>query len=332
METKVQNGVGRMDSTLQESLIPVSVSTFIPSTTLGMNLFKPTGDGGYQLYREASYPLYEDDLERLKNRGIQQLYISQADRAEYQAYLREIAFEDASQTGASAQVRAQALGSVVRDILAESFKSHDTDKTVDTALRLGEVTSMLICDAEFAAADLTRVLHHDYHTFTHSTNVAMYCGILAKRLGYTAQDIEQITTGGLLHDIGKLDIDERILIKPDKLTDLEFLEIKRHPTFGLAQLAEREDLNFAQLMVVYQHHEKYDGTGYPVGLVGEEIHPWARLCAVVDVFDALTSHRPYRKPMPKSLAVEIMERGKGTHFDAEMLECWTDITRSCWHD
>ena len=183
----------------------------------------------------------------------------------------------------------------------------------------------IVTKDEFAASDLFQVLHHDYATFTHSANVAFYCGLLAAELGFERSDIERITTGGLLHDLGKLEIDEEILCKPGRLNELEFRRIRMHPLLGFKKLAHREDLCEGQLMMTYQHHERLDGKGYPVGCVESNIHPWAKLCAVVDVFEALTSQRPYRTPMPRSKALMLQQRDSGTAFDPEMLACWKSI-------
>jgi HD-GYP domain-containing protein (c-di-GMP phosphodiesterase class II) len=174
---------------------------------------------------------------------------------------------------------------------------------------------------------MMKVLHHDYATFTHSANVAFYCGMLAAELGYPKQVVEDITAGGLLHDLGKLEIRDELLRKPDKLTDFEFREIRMHPTLGFKKLAHREDLVEGQLMMTYQHHERLDGKGYPVGCVEDEIHPWAKMCTVVDVYEALTSNRAYRKAMTQKTALQIMEREVGTAFDPELFQCWQSIIK-----
>jgi HD-GYP domain-containing protein (c-di-GMP phosphodiesterase class II) len=101
-----------------------------------------------------------------------------------------------------------------------------------------------------------------------------------------------------------------------------------HPILGFRKLAHRPELNEGQLMMAYQHHERIDGRGYPVGCVGSEIHPWAKLCSVVDVFEAVTSRRPYRQPLSRSKALELQERESGTAFDAEMLKCWKSVIQS----
>lgn len=140
--------------------------------------------------------------------------------------------------------------------------------------------------------------------------------------------MQKIVVGGLLHDLGKLDIDDRILCKPGRLTDREFRKVSTHPTIGFRRLARRTDLSAHQLMMVYQHHERVDGKGYPAGCISDEIDLWAKVCSVVDVFEALTSYRPYRSPMTRKRALEIMNRERGAAFDPELLSCWERIIQS----
>ena len=104
--------------------------------------------------------------------------------------------------------------------------------------------------------------------------------------------------------------------------DFPTLDLPRNATLGFRKICEREDLTFGQLMMVYQHHERLDGGGYPVGVSGDEIHDWARLCTVVDVFEALTSNRSYRAKMTASDSFAIMDRSSGTAFDRSVYECW----------
>ena len=310
---------------LELDYIPISVATLLPTETVGLNLYQQEYDSErLVLYRGAEYPLSMEDLERLRGRGVNRLFITKTSRAVYQKYLRKIATSTDTRQIPLA-TRTGALTEVVRDVLQSAFQREDVDKTIHAAEQLGVLAGDIIGKDEFAASDLFQVLHHDYATFTHSANVAFYCGILASELGYPKEDIVRITTGGLLHDLGKLEIEEEILCKPGKLDDLEFRRIRMHPLLGFRKLAAREDLSHGQLMMAYQHHERLDGKGYPVGCVSEDIHPWAKICAVVDVFEALTSQRPYRTPMPKSKALMLQQRDSGTAFEPEILACWKSI-------
>ena len=306
--------------------LPISVATLMPTEAVGLNLYQETGESSHlKLYRGADYPLHFEDLERLRARGVHRLFIAKDSRSIYQDYLRKIAIHSVNDSTIPLAARAGALNEVVRDVLETAFAKDQTDTTVSAAEKLGMLATDLVTQDEFTAGDMFRVLHHDYATFTHSANVAFYAGMLAARLGHTETEIQRITTGGLLHDLGKLEIDQTILCKPGKLEDHEFRKIRQHPLLGFKKLAQRDDLCEGQLMMVYQHHERLDGKGYPVGNMDDELHPWAKLCSVVDVFEALTSQRPYRKPMPRSKALQLLDRDCGTAFDPEMVQCWKAI-------
>lgn len=308
--------------------IPVSVATLLPTEAVGLNLYQEEVDSDrLVLYRGEEFPISMNDLERLRARGVHRLYIRTESRAIYQKYLRKIAVATESSSIPLA-ARAGALNEVVRDVLESAFSKNDLEQTVSAAEKLGFLAADIVSRDEFAAGDLFQVLHHDYATFTHSANVAFYCGMLASELGYCREDIERITTGGLLHDLGKLEIDEAILCKPGRLDEWEFRIIRTHPLLGFKKLAHREDLTEGQLMMAYQHHERLDGKGYPVGCVEADIHPWSKICSVVDVFEALTSQRPYRTPMPRSKALALQQRDCGTAFDREILACWKSIIQS----
>jgi putative nucleotidyltransferase with HDIG domain len=192
-------------------------------------------------------------------------------------------------------------------------------------LRLGDVIVDCLAEQRHLATDIYSVLHHDYSTFTHSTNVAFYAVLLARELGISRQDYRRIAIGGLLHDIGKRHLQSNLINKPGGLTRQEYVEVQLHPRLGFEELATRSELNYGQLMMVYQHHERIDGSGYPTRVSGSEIHLWARLCSVVDAFEALTSDRPYRRSTSPQAAIEIMRRGAGTALDAELLTCWEGL-------
>src|SRR5690606_33335284 len=147
---------------------------------------------------------------------------------------------------------------------------------------------------------------------------------LARRAGVSEQDLVHVRRGALLHDIGKMGIPDRILLKPGKLDDQEWQEIRKHPKIAYDLLAGIEFLRPA-LDIPYCHHERWDGTGYPRGLSGEQIPFAARLFAVVDVYDALTSDRPYRKAKENNVALEYVREQSGTHFDPAAVEAFTSL-------
>jgi putative two-component system response regulator len=149
---------------------------------------------------------------------------------------------------------------------------------------------------------------------------------LAKQLACMADipddQCEVLRFASPLHDVGKIGIPDRILLKPGKLDESEFNIMKLHTTIGGKILADSEQYPVIRIggIIANQHHEKWDGSGYPTGLKGEEIHIFARIVSIVDVFDALTSERPYKKAFPLEKAVSIMEEGRGVFFDPRLLD------------
>jgi putative nucleotidyltransferase with HDIG domain len=267
-------------------------------------------------------------LEKLRSRGFTTLYVADSSRENYQTYLRNLLSKDRLAGDVPNSARVGAMCEIVRDVLNVSFRSGNADRIVDTAIDIGGSAADMISDVELTKNELFGILHHDYATFTHSTNVAMYAGLLAKELRLRDDEIKAIVVGGLLHDIGKLEVTNSILCKPDRLDEREFAEVMKHTTIGLRKVAHRTDLNVGQLMMVYQHHERVDGRGYPVGVPGGEIHEWAKICAVVDIFEAITSYRPYRKPMPFASVIELLRGLSGKAFDEEILECWVNLIQN----
>jgi PAS domain S-box-containing protein/putative nucleotidyltransferase with HDIG domain len=166
--------------------------------------------------------------------------------------------------------------------------------------------------------------YRDKETEGHSKRVTELSWKLARKLGMKQTELLNIRWGALLHDIGKMGIPDAILLKPSSLTDLEWMIMKKHTIFAFDWLSPIAYLQKA-LDIPYCHHEKWDGTGYPRGLKGEEIPLPARLFAVVDVYDALISDRPYRKAWTKAKALDYIEEQSGIHFDPKVVSKFKKI-------
>ena len=161
----------------------------------------------------------------------------------------------------------------------------------------------------------------DPYTCGHSDRVARVSVRLAKELDCDAELLHTLYMAGLLHDVGKIGIDDAVLRKPDKLTEAEFEHIKEHPELGYRILADIAQLA-AVLPAVLHHHEQWDGRGYPTKLVADQIPLIARIVAVADAFDAMSSDRPYRKGMPVEKVEEIFRRGAGQQWDPEVIAAY----------
>src|SRR6185295_9136791 len=159
----------------------------------------------------------------------------------------------------------------------------------------------------------------DHTTNDHLHRVQIYAMEIAKDLKVDAETCEALRAAALLHDIGKLAVPEHIISKPGKLTPEEFEKMKIHPVVG-AEILERVEFPYPVVPIVRSHHEKWDGTGYPDGLKGEEIPIGARILSAVDTLDALASDRQYRRALPLDEAMKVVQKESGTSFDPRVVE------------
>jgi HD-GYP domain-containing protein (c-di-GMP phosphodiesterase class II) len=181
------------------------------------------------------------------------------------------------------------------------------DSTVDSVLR-----------NENALLLLSKIKNKDDYTAEHCINVSILSAAFGKHLGLLEEEIRVLALSGMLHDVGKMRIDDAILNKPGALTPEEFDIMKKHTTYGRDVLAALPTLEHAAVDVAYSHHERMDGKGYPRGLSSQQIPVFAKMVGLVDTYDAITSSRVYDKGRASMQALQIIHRNKGTQFDAEL--------------
>jgi response regulator RpfG family c-di-GMP phosphodiesterase len=171
--------------------------------------------------------------------------------------------------------------------------------------------------------------YRDTETQWHSRRVALYARRIGQEVGLSVGELSVVEQGALLHDIGKIGVRDSILLKPAPLTPEEWVEMRLHPEFGYRMLAKMPYLHEAAL-VVLQHQERFDGHGYPQGLKGKNIVIGARIFAVADAMDAITSDRPYRQGRPLASAQEEIKRCSGSQFDPEVVNAYAGIPSEAW--
>lgn len=209
------------------------------------------------------------------------------------------------------EIRAQ----IENSIRLSSFRKVEEERrNLEVAYKNLAKTNAMVIEGWTRALDL-----RDKESEGHSMRVTEMTVQLAERFGFVEPELTDIRYGALLHDIGKIGIPDRILHKEGSLTKDERIEMQRHPEYAFSMLHGLEHLKHA-LAIPYSHHEKWDGTGYPLGLAGEEIPLAARLFSVVDVFDALKSERPYKAAWSDEAALAELKSLSGTHFDPEVVE------------
>jgi len=307
--------------------MPIALGTLCASTMLDFDLYLPSDKPGHLvLYRQRRHPFTQHDLDQLVERGVRTFYISSVDSDGYREHLRENILKNDDIPPVQ---RYQALREATRTVLSAALSSGDRESAVKATRDLSQEMVRTVCESELILNELLKVMLHDYSIFTHAMNVSTYCLLLAQQWGISAKtELLEIGQGALLHDIGMQYVPRQILDKSLKLTARQRKIVQQHTTRGFLELCRRDDLTTGQLLMIYSHHERCDGGGYPVGLVRSEIHAYARLCAIVDAYEAMTSQRPHRRASRKANVIEYLDRQAGRAFDEEMTRCWISVIAS----
>jgi len=293
----------------------VSLSKCQPGVTLARSIYSENGS----TLVGAGVVLTQRMLDRLQQLNITTLYIQDA-RTD------DIQLEDA----VSERTRQEAMA-VIHETFRSALNSPQKwsqsfhDRQFGKQFRDVMVSVIDELKGNRSAMNLLgNACASDHYIFAHSFNVALYTTALAMKAGFGEKELMEIGMGAMLHDVGKMSIPPEILQKPGPLTEDEFAIMKKHSEYGFEMLRRQDDIPLLAAHCAFQHHERIDGSGYPRGLKGEEIHPYAKLLAVCDVFDALTTQRAYRAPMLPHEATEILFAGAGTLYDQTCVEYLRD--------
>jgi putative nucleotidyltransferase with HDIG domain len=192
----------------------------------------------------------------------------------------------------------------------------DTDRVNTTVEKMVES----IFRNRDALTSLVRIKSADDYTFTHCVNVAVLAVTLGRQMGLAKSELHDLGVGAILHDVGKALVSQKVLKKPGPLTDREFDEMKHHTELGAEHLSGTRGIKEEAITVALQHHEKFDGTGYPHRLAGNDIHLYARISAVADVYDAMTSNRVYQRKLQPDIALQKMYIWRDVSFESEHVE------------
>lgn len=217
------------------------------------------------------------------------------------AMVKQLRTDDRSKVTLSDSVR-QRVSTGVQYI----FNNTNSEELTQATNQIADSLMEAINENDAIAVDISPLKTSDEYTFKHSVDVATISMILAKQMKLPDNEIHDIGVSGLLHDIGKTMIPNEILNKPGRLTDDEFNIMKKHSVYGYNMLKDRKDLNNSILMGVLQHHERIDGTGYPLGFDAPKICQFAKILSVADVYDALVTKRPYKDALSQRDAVEML--------------------------
>ncbi len=222
----------------------------------------------------------------------------------------------------------------IAEIRSNFRKTMDLSNTKKTGLgnyQLGKtfsnVMSSIIDDLSQNQDAMIMVMNMnavDHYLYNHSLNVCIYATIMGISQGYSKDELMALGLGALLHDIGKTQIPMEILLKSGKLTDAEFAEMKKHTELGYKILKNEPNISLLTAHCAFQHHERINGSGYPRGIMGKEIHEYAKWIGLVDSYDAMTTHRVYRTAMLPHQALEVLYTGCDTLYDMAKIEKFRD--------
>lgn len=208
---------------------------------------------------------------------------------------------------------------VSKDMMKDFFEVEASPKILKASEEVVGVMDECLTEADANFHDIFSITAKNYYTYTHSVNVGLYCLAYGVKTEMDENDIRDLGLGGMLSDVGKSKIDPDILNKKTKLTNEELKHIRTHSALGQEMLQDIGCFPTRIIQMAGQHHENYDGSGYPNGLAGEEIAHFARICKVADVYDALTTHKSYKRALAPFDALTVMGRDMKNEFDLEIL-------------
>ncbi|NLU46504.1 MAG: HD-GYP domain-containing protein [Syntrophomonadaceae bacterium] len=263
-------------------------------------------DGRVLLY--SGIQLNERYINKLRELGLNSVYIRDAfDHVQVNDVISD-------------ETRIQAIR-VVKDNFQALENQHKLNIRAVKAM-VDQIIDELLADLS-VLVNLTDIRTFDDYTFAHSVNVAVLAIMTCITMGYNDLQLKELGVGAILHDLGKIRIDKSILSKTGELSKEEYEEVKRHPVYGFEILRQYQDVSLLSAHVAFQHHERWDGSGYPRGLSGENILEYARIVAACDVYDALLADRPYRASYTVSQALTILKRMCGLFLDKRCVDALT---------
>lgn len=296
----------------------VRLQSVVTDQPLQFDLFLMVS-GSPLLFRKQKDILTAERLKSLLSHGGQRFLILEEQRQLYLDSLRSMVSNPDSSTEEKSRYIKESAFLHVNDL----FINDNVSQTVKGAELLVSEMVEFVSEDVGAVANLMQLSKHDYYTYNHCVDVAVYTISLAKQLyGSDKEKLIQAGLGGLLHDIGKRKIDLGLINKTTKLSQEEWQEMKMHPNYGKEILLSVDNVPDDSKRAVYEHHENYDGTGYPEKKRGHEMCELSRIVAIADVFDALTTERSYHKAMSAKEALDLMFGMQPGKFDPDLFEAF----------
>ena len=307
----------------------IRIGSLCLDTVTGFDLYlKPQGRKPPVLYRDKTLTFTEEARERLKQKGITKLYVRSTQAADYRKYVQANLRTIIADPAVDVTERAEVLYTSAQDVMKNLMDDPRSGQLFDTSNRLAADAVWFLFNQPASFGSLLKVTSYDYYTYTHCVNVFLFCMALARKMSYSENEVLTFGTGALLHDVGKCMIPEEIVNTPGKLSPEQWALMKQHPEFGCQILAEQGINDPVIHDIALHHHEKVNGKGYPRGLTGKDLSRFARICAIVDIFDALTTQRTYKDAMNSFPALKLMQDAMAEELDPQLFRNFIELMGS----
>lgn len=277
------------------------------------------------LYRARNLPFTEESRERLTSTAVSELFVPSEQAQEYRKYIESNLNAILADSDIPIEERSQVLHSSAAGLVRDVFREPRSGEVIQRSQALVENAVHFAFGQKAAVEGLLRVTATDYYTYTHCVNVFVFGIALARGMGMDGANALEFGNGALLHDIGKCLIPLSVLNRPGKLTPEEWKQMRYHPVHGYNLLKGHGLKDGILLDVTRHHHEKCSGKGYPDGLPAGEISLFARMCAICDIFDALTTRRAYKEALPSFEALRLMKTEMGGDLDRELFAIFVEM-------
>jgi len=298
----------------------VPIRSLRVGTVTDFDLYLPADAGKPAvLFREKNHPFTEQVRQRLEESRVERLCIDISQEETYCRYVEEHLDQILGDPELDLDQKSEILYSSVQNLMREVMTDSRSPAEVRRSKNVVSSTVKFMMRERTALESLLKVVSFDYYTYTHSVNVMVFSVALAQRAGVTSlMALREWGEGFLLHDIGKSRIDAAIVNCKGVFTDEQWRIMKMHPVFGVELLSETEGVSRAAIDIVRHHHEKLTGTGYPDGLDASAISQQARICAISDIFDALTTRRAYKEAVKSFEALKLMQVEMSGELDGDL--------------
>lgn len=299
----------------------IRMSTLHPNKVTAFDIYLQV-DGRFILYLKKGDQLAAGKIEALHTRDSgDSFFVRSEDQQLYRDWVREEMNRADLDPFAKAKILRESSVAIMEDL----FENPDVNVALDASRPIITDFVQLMETEPEAMQFLISLSGHDFYTYNHSLDVSIYSLGLGKALGFNAKEIEELGVASLFHDVGKRNVSLDILCKKGPLDEAEWEQMKRHPQYGLQILNQHPNISDAIKAACFEHHESWAGNGYPQQLQGEDIHPFARIVAITDTYDAMTTQRSYNTPMKPTEALEMMKEKLSGRYDPEMLKAMYSV-------